>query len=81
MMYINMWLKFWGVKPNKSKQIAISEGYEKFLKLLDDYSLPKYYNDYGKIPTDAELEREIDEFPSDELSDDDLFKMLKNCLK
>lgn len=70
-----------GVKPRANKSEAILEGYNKMISVLEKYNLPAYLNDLGKVPSDKKIMEDIDLNPSDELSDDDVFKAIKMCIK
>ena len=70
-----------GIEDKKSKKETIKSGYKYLLKLLENHKLPAYFDNYGNVPTEAQLQAEIDKFPSDELTDEDCLVMLKSCLK
>ena len=53
----------------------------KSLLEASDDEVRAYFDDYGNVPTEAQLQAEIDKFPSDELTDEDCLVMLKSCLK
>ncbi len=70
-----------GIEDKKTKKDTIKAGYNKLIKMLEEYGVPAYFDEYENIPSDEAIQADIDEFPSDELTDEDVFKMLKDCLK
>ncbi len=63
------------------KKKTDQEYIDKLIKMLEEYGVPAYFDEYENIPSDEAIQADIDEFPSDELTDEDVFKMLKDCLK
>lgn len=71
-----------GVSTELSAEKAAEVGAKNFIKLLEKYNLPAYFDDVVKIiPTDEQIQSDIDANPSDELKDDDVFKMIKSCFR